>query len=449
MKRYAYLPNTLLLLMSICSCQNRLLAKNNDLISSLQVTQKSISIKINPGFRKKYLTEDFFVTYHDNSINLTDMDYSIVTMPFILNVISIVWISGNTYYIDKMDAQLYDSLETIRTIFQYLYPKTKWDGKLIPQTLTDNKCNLTKHAPTHTALLFSHGLDSICSSFLHADEKQLFLTAYGHYDTPFEQKATWQKVKKKVINFARTYGHTNQFFDSNYHSFLNRTVLDHLSKEIWNWRLQAIEGLGWAGLVAPILVHKGYDQLLIASTFAWDLPYSYAATPLIDDMIQFAGISVKHDAFDLSRTQKCFYLTEKCKELGITKLDVRVCANNTNGENCCKCDKCYRTIIGFLLAGVPLKNFGFSISNYEACIRLKKYISTRTSMHDYVRWIWVDAQQIARNRQVHIADKHVRTFLTWFKKYNLQKIRIHSKHSRIPWKKLTKFHRDIPTYLTT
>lgn len=418
------------------------------LISSIRVTQNSITVQAHPQFKATYLSEDFYVTYPDPSINLQEMNYSIVSLPFILNVISIVWLSGDTYYVDEMDRQLYDSLKTIRAVFQQLYPRTQWNGRLEAHTLVDNQLNLDKPADTHVALLFSHGLDSICSSLVHADKKQLLLTAYGHFDTPLHQTAMWQKMKEKVINFAGDYGHTYRFFESNYHNFLNKALLDHVCPEIWNWRLQAVEGLGWAGLVAPILLHTGYARLLVASSFSWEMPYAYAATPLIDDNLQFAGISVQHDGFDLDRAQKCIYIANRCKELGITKLDIRVCGKDAACKNCCKCGKCLRTIIGFLLASESLEDFGFPISNYEACARIKDYLPSIKTFYDYVQWIWLEAQRIAKNQQAIVADPELQDFFTWFKEYNLQATPLYPKYSIIQWKKMKPFHKDIPKHLT-
>lgn len=424
-----------------------LLAEQQKLISSLHTTKNSITIKANPTFKEQYLLEDFFIEYFDPAIAIHDMNYSIITLPFILNVISIVWLSGQTYYVDEMDSQLYYSLQKIRRVFQILYPGTQWNGTLEAHRLVDNPFPLATSDDTHAALLFSYGLDSLYSSFKTKHKKQLLLTAYGHFDTPLLNKDIWHNLSKKIINYAQTHAYDYQFFKSNYHNFINKSYLDKVSKEIWNWRLQAVEGLGWAGLVAPILIHTGYSQLLVSASFTWDFGYAYAATPLIDDNLQFAGITVKHDGFDASRVEKCLYLANQCKLLGIPQLKMRVCGKDVKCKNCNKCGKCLRTIIGFLLADVPLKDFGFPISNKKACSRIKKYLQSMKWMHDYVKWIWVDAQQIARQKKPCASNARVNKFLEWFKNYNLQGMPIHPKYSVIQWAKLSSYHPDIPEHL--
>ena len=47
-----------------------------------------------------------------------------------MNVIAIVWISGNTYYVDEMDTEFYHSLIRIKKVFKTMYPKTAWNGEL-------------------------------------------------------------------------------------------------------------------------------------------------------------------------------------------------------------------------------------------------------------------------------------------------------------------------------
>ena len=48
-----------------------------------------------------------------------------------MNVVSIVWISGEIYYVDEMDAELFDSLKRVKKVFEIMYPKTSWHGETL------------------------------------------------------------------------------------------------------------------------------------------------------------------------------------------------------------------------------------------------------------------------------------------------------------------------------
>ena len=100
-------------------------------------------------------------------------------MPFILNVVSIVWISGSHYYVDSMDENLFYSLQKVKKVVEALYPHTSFSGELIPRRLTTNVPPRLLDKNTHIALLFSGGLDSTTTSFHYFDKKQLLIIGLG------------------------------------------------------------------------------------------------------------------------------------------------------------------------------------------------------------------------------------------------------------------------------
>ncbi len=342
-----------------------------DLIRSVTVDGAKVTVEINESFKKKYLTNDFFAEYE--GIDLAQLDYSIQIMPFVMNVISIVWISGRTYFIDSMDQELYASLNTVKEVLKRLFPKTSWKGKLIARKLVKNSFTPVNDSRKRVALLFSGGVDSTASSLYHRKKRQLLVTAWGHWDLPLHDKELWSTRSKHLKAFAAEYGHDTTFIRSNYFSFLNRRVLDAISLEIPSWRIFAVEGIGWAGLVAPLLLLKGYPVLLHGSTISWDFPYPAAANPFIDDNIRFAGVGLKHDLFDSNRLEKCQLIADMVRKYQLNKPFIRVCEEKIV-RNCCHCQKCVRTILEFLVLGENPRDFGFSIDLEKAMERTRAVI---------------------------------------------------------------------------
>ncbi len=263
-----------------------------DLIASVTVSKHRVDVVPNAAFKQAYLIDDFFVEYA-NDIDLTKLDYSIVTMPFLMHVIAIVWISGEKYYIDSMDENLYRSLVTVREVFKKMYPRTSWSGQLIPRKLVPNTSLVTQKDAI--ALPFSTGLDSSYSSLKHLDKKQLLITEWGRFDTPLDDLDLWNVLNQRIASFAEKFGHERTIIRSNYRDILNCQRLDNISPDIDSWSDCTLEGLARAGLVAPILLTKGCSALYVASTFTWDFPYSYAANPFVDNNILFADVRIKHD----------------------------------------------------------------------------------------------------------------------------------------------------------
>ncbi len=123
----------LLLVSALYAC----ISAETELIESMLVYKNRIDVIVNEEFKAKYLKSDFFAEY-DSEIDLEKLDYSLQIMPFILNVVSIVWISGSHYYIDSMDENLFYSLQKVKKVVEALYPHTSFSGELIPRRLTTN-----------------------------------------------------------------------------------------------------------------------------------------------------------------------------------------------------------------------------------------------------------------------------------------------------------------------
>lgn len=361
-----------------------------NLIEKLTVAKNKLCVTINKNFKKKYLTSNFFVEYGDD-INLEQFDYSLQTLPFILNVLSLVWISGDDYQIEEMDEELYYSLKRIKKVFKIMYPKTRWKGRLIPKKLVSHE-PLPK-ASDKIALLFSGGLDSTVSSFYHRDTPQLLITAWGQSCLPLDEQPLWEKVHKKMLDFAQRYGHENAFLKSNFYYFLDLSKLKKLSPEIVTWRINAIEDIGWTGLIAPILATKGITSLYIAASEHWHVPFGSAMNPYIDGNIRYAGMRVHHDLFSMSRFDKITYLVDLCTRGIVEKPQLLICQKPGDIINCTACEKCCLTSVLFIAAGAQPHEYGIPLNQSQASSHLKKHISSQSSFDGTNLWQYKELQK--------------------------------------------------------
>ena len=286
-----------------------------NLIKNLVIKQNSIKVEVEDGFKNDYLADDFFVSY-EQDVDLSVLDRSLLIIPFIMNVYSIILISGKDYYVDSLDMDLYYSLIRVKQILQRLYPKTKWEGNLIPGRLVKNMPRVPLKDPNKEfALLFSGGLDSTSSALSSLDSKMLLITLRGHWNVPLDDGGIWEKQKKTTQSLAKRYGHSSTFVSSNFSEFLNWDFLESLSPEVETWRFDTAEGIGLFGLVVPLLYLKGYSVLRIASSSTWAYPWPSSANPLIDNNLLFANnFRLEHDQFDLSRADKIELISDLVKK---------------------------------------------------------------------------------------------------------------------------------------
>jgi hypothetical protein len=389
------------------------------LITKLTVHKNRVDITIDEEFKKNYLKDDFFVQY-DEEINLEKFDYSIVTLPFLTNVLSLVWISGKDYTIEEMDIEVYESFERLRKVFEIMYPKTPWTGQLIPKKFVSHT-PVEEKDPGAIALLFSSGVDSTASSFYHRDRHQLLITAWGQSGLPLDERKLWEKHKQVMIDFAEQYGHENTFFTSNYYYFLNLPKLKNLSPEILTWRIHAIEDIGWAGLAAPILLTRGIKILRIASSMHWNQKGTSAMNPYIDGNIRFAGLEFHQDLFSMSRLGKIEYIVKLCDQ-GIThKPHFIICQKPDIVDNCSACEKCYLTIALLIGAGANPQEYGFSLSREKASEVLQEHLNDDLYFQDTTLLDYAELQKrIRKNRSLR---------MRWLAYENLKEKKVLTKHN--------------------
>lgn len=371
------------------------------LIEKIKATKNRIAVTVNKEFKRKYLKSDFFAEY-DSDIDVTPFDYSVLSLPFLLNVITIVWISGENYFVEEMDTELYYSLIQIKKVFQTMYPKISWNGELYPLKLVDHILPTVSdnHQPAkeRTAILYSGGIDSTSTALAHLDKKQLLITAWGHWDIPLNQSHLWYIRKRKTEELAQKYGNEASFIKSNYSSFLKWEYLSSITPEIPKWRLGAVEGLGWAGLTAPLLLAKGYPVLRIASSHTWLYPYPAASSPYVDNNIALCGLRFLHDQYELSRSAKIAFIVKTIKEKQLEIPFLKICPyEKKNDKNCLTCRKCVSSIIGFYAVGEDPKRYGMPISLYHACTRALALIAP-TKLNCYTILYFKGIQERIRER---------------------------------------------------
>lgn len=391
-------------------------AIERNLIEKMQVTAHSIYFTLNKEFHEKYLWEDFYVIYQDD-IDLTTLDYTILTMPLLLNVFSIVLISGEEYFIDAMDEDLYHSLSIVAEALKRLYPRTVWQGRLTPRKLINNK-KIWEHKKIHPgfAMPFSHGLDSICTSLRHKQTPQLLMTVRGCPDTPIKEKwdFNWYITQRTIKQFAEQFGHTTSFVDSNFHEFFNWDVLSDINPEIMNWRMDTIEDLGWIGIAAPILITKGIQKLILAANKDWSTPHPGISSPVTNDTMTFAGVTVKNDAFELSRTEKNFVVAQICNKYKLKKPTTFVCEKISNGrKNCSECTKCVFTILSWILAKEQPRDYGFNVMVIPFLNYFKNQFFLENLYSPYragcFKYMQLKAHQVLNTLRGEIHD-----FFSWF-----------------------------------
>lgn len=195
-------------------------------------------------------------------------------------------------------------------------------------------------------------------------------------------------------------------------------MLNNYSLEIKDWRIDTTEGMGMFGLNLPIMILKGYQELHMASTYAWDYPYPTSANPLVDNNLLCAGVfRLIHAQFDLSRFEKTQRIIKKVREEKFDCPIIKVCDGQRLNNCCDDCSKCVQTMLALLALGEDINRYGFEISRQEAIERSKKYLLDGASF-----WVsWNIKKIIYYLKNLQSCGEEIPDDLLWLTEIDLQK----------------------------
>jgi len=330
-------------------------------IKNISIESKN-SVKVSFEFSQKlknlFLEDSFFVEYNKE---ITNVPKSILVIPFLSNIMPIVWATDSTLIIDEIDEDFYNALEKIKQSFQKMYPQISFKGNIDASTFVTSEKKLKTDRP---AILFSGGADSLTTYIRNKENNPFLVTVWGA-DISLKQLDAWNLVKRNIDTFAQKYGNESLIIKSNLRSFINEAALNaKYGKSVVNWWGGVQHGLALLGLCAPISFALGFNHIYIPSTHTETFSAPWGSHPTIDNNVKWSETEVIHDGYELGRQDKIHVISNYIKK-DDPDLMIRVCYSSSDGNNCGKCEKCNRTVTGLMIEGVDARNHGFPGLNVE------------------------------------------------------------------------------------
>lgn len=339
------------------------------------------------------LKHEFYCEY---TKDIQAVPNSIVIIPFICNVLPLIWFTDSVLEVDSIDKDFYNSIENFKFGYKKMYPNLNFRGTLKVNDLEYNsecKCGEQK-----CGAFFSGGVDAFATLIAHINERPDLITVCGS-DITIEDKVGWERVWSHTTGIAKQFGLHSIAIKTNFRTFINNKNLDILcrdGKDSWWHGFQ--HGIGLLGLSAPLAWTNGYQTVYIASSFTeadrTAGNYTCASDPDIDGNVRFCGCKVVHDLFDCTRQEKIMRICQFGEQRHI-KLDVRVCYAVEGGINCCACEKCIRTIMGIYACGAKPENYGFTL-NHNLLKGYKRTVVSRVTRITLP--FWIDIQKMIKSK---------------------------------------------------
>ncbi|MCR4904198.1 MAG: hypothetical protein K6A23_15170 [Butyrivibrio sp.] len=326
-------------------------------LKSINKDNNTVSFEyIVEGQWKKYfnLNEKFFITY---PFDISDVPNGVLAVPFVSDFLPIIWLCDATAVVPELDQDFYDQIDNIKKGYTDMYPMLEFKGNLRVKNVSYN--SVGKH--DRSALLFRGGVDAYTSLFRHIDEKPILATLWGP-DVDINNDSGWRKVENGIKKTAEDYKLDFIPIKTAMKKVINEPCLTGLvsaSKDDWYHGFQ--HGIAIISHMAPVAYKKQLGKVYIASSFPAYAKgtYTCASDPTIDNYMSYCGCATYHDGYELDRQQKIHYIIQEKNEHDY-KIRLHVCWESDSGDNCCHCEKCYRTAIEIVAEGASPNDYGFN-----------------------------------------------------------------------------------------
>lgn len=381
---------------------------------------KSVSVgknRIDYDYEIRGEWSEFFNTeeklFIEFSEEISALPESVAVLPLLGNILPIAWVCDALIIVPSIDKSFYDSIPDFKKGYIEMHPKISFKGELKAGAVEQN--TLTKGSGC--LALFSGGVDAFSTLVNHMDEKPTLVTIWGA-DVKLDDVPGWKNVSDHVDSVCSEFGLDKVSVKSNFRSIIREGVLDSLVAETGDgWWHGFQHGLALITHTAPIANVKNKSIVYIASSFTIEQKgVSCASDPTIDNFIRFGNTKVVHDGYEFNRQMKLRIIANYVKKSG-HRIRVHVCWRSEGGRNCCRCEKCMRTILGLYATGEDPKEYGFGYSDFsDLCLFIKNnrwVLSKPNFVSTYTL--------IQKSLQETYSYKEVEPNLRWFYKADLNR----------------------------
>lgn len=192
--------------------------------------------------------------------------------------------------------------------------------------------------PNAAASFFSAGVDSTFTVLRRPDVLN-WITVHG-FDMPIAKKAAFEQHCVRLSRIATTFGAT----------FIPVTTNIRETKwKVAHWEMVAH---GAALGAVALLFERHFNEVLIPASYDFSCLDPWGSHPLSDPLFSTSKTQLVHEGTAYTRTEKIEYLSNN--EKAISELHVCYRGDDSHGQderNCCRCEKCYRTMIALELFG--------------------------------------------------------------------------------------------------
>lgn len=263
---------------------------------------------------------------------------------FVVSLLILAMSKGEDIYLKgQMSLELFRRMAKYQEVFNEWFPK---ELKVINIQCNNFKDISDAHLK-NPACAFSGGVDSFFTLWSHLPEneknekRRISYALFVHgFDIPLCDTRTFNTVKEKYEMQLKKIG---------IHLIPAATNIRDITRQL-NWEFTH----GSALIGTALFLKKIFSCFYIPSSDPYSDLVPWGSHPDTDPILSTREMEIVHDGGDFSRIQKIFSISN----WEVTFSTLRVCWEHPDGlKNCCKCEKCIRTMLGLKMAN--------SLENYD------------------------------------------------------------------------------------
>ena len=350
---------------------------------------------VTPGLDRFFSGEPFVIEYSESIEEVPD---GVAAVPFVGTILPLVWLTDAVLELKELDRDFYDCIPRVRKGYEAMFPYVDFRGSLQVKQILDFSVSGT----TGAALLFSGGLDAVSSLTAHIREKPALISIWGA-DVPYQAEEGWNQVYRGIAEYKNQYGLPGCVIHSSFRDFDREPVLTETFREKMQdgWWHGLKHALSLLCHVAPYTYLHRMERVYIASSFTKaDEPITCASNPYTDNEVRFAGTRVCHDGYAFNRLGKIHNVVSYVNETG-NAVHLHVCWQSVNGFNCCRCEKCYRTMAGLIAEGADPVDYGFEDA-HAGMRKMQSLLAWEGSRNGIIKARWGSIQERVLQNEAQI-----------------------------------------------
>lgn len=391
---------------------------HNSIINLLSIDKKDNKVFYHfevTGKVKKYFTDsELWIEY---PFPVKDIPEQILAVPFVASTMSLAWITGSIVHVPFIDETFYHSFSGVRQKFQEMYPTLLMGGSIYPDEIVPYT---SPDINRYEACMFSGGMDAITTFIRHKDSIKFLVYTNGLISTPETDDPVYKHETRVISDFASRYDVMPMFVKSNFYSFIKQSSISKdFNKHFSGFWHDLYHSMAFLGMSSVICFNYNITKVYIGSSNTITPWHPCASDPTTDTAVKFMNTRVLHDAFGLTRQDKTHIIVEE-KRLMNSAYPLHVCS--FNDHNCCKCEKCLRTMWGLIAENEDPRDYGFQVDG-----NLANFISSSVSQNIALMGFDLEKQIywphiISRMKLNYpLMNSELKDCVDWFLSYDFEK----------------------------